>query len=67
MPDDVGDREGDLGIVTGVEVMGQVVVAAGISVRSYDVVLGTISGPVVGGGVGEALGFEVPRGKGVLL
>ena len=63
----MGDREGDIGIVTGVEVMDQVVVAAGISVRSYDVMLGTIRGPVVVGGVGEALGFEVPRGKGVLL
>ena len=67
MLDDVGVREGDLGIVTGVKVMDQVVVAAGVSVRSYDVVLGTIRGPMVGGGVGGALGFEVPRGKGVLL
>ena len=67
MLDDVGDREGDLGIVTGFKVMDQVVVAAGVSVRSYDVMLGTIRGPVVRCGVGEALGLEVPRGKGVLL
>ena len=67
MLDDVGDREGDLGIVPGVEVMGKVIVADGILVRSYDVVLDTVSGPVVGDGVGEALGLEVPRGKGVLL
>ena len=65
--DDVGVMEGDLGIVTGVKVMDQVAVAAGISVRSYDVALSTIKGSMVGGGVGEALGFEVPRGKGVLL
>ena len=67
MPDDEGDREGDIGIVPGVKVMDKLVVAAGVLVRSYDVMLGTVRGPVVGGGVGEVLGLEVPRGKGVLL
>ena len=67
MLDDVGDREGDLSIVTKVKVMDQVGVAAGVSVRSYDVVLGTVKRPMVGGGEGEVLGFELPRGRGVLL
>ena len=62
----MGDREGDLGIVTGVAVIDQVAVAAGVSVRFYDVSLITVRGLMVGGGVGEALGFELPRGKGVL-
>ena len=67
MPDDIGDREGDLGIVPGVEVLGKVVVADDVLVRSYDGVLGTVRGPVVEGVVGEALGVEIPRVKGVLL
>ena len=65
--DDVEDREEDLGIVTEVEVMDQVGVAAGISVRSYDVMLGTVKRHIVRGGEGEVLGFELPRGRGVLL
>ena len=46
--------------------MDQVAVAAGVSVRFYDVALSSVRGLMVGGGVGKALGFELPRGKGVL-
>ena len=65
--DDMRDREGDLDIVPGVEVVGKVIVADGVLVRSYDGVLGTVGGPTVNGVVGEALGVEIPRVEGVLL
>ena len=57
---DVGGR-GDLGLALGVEVMGRVVIAAGVLVMTYDGVLGTIRVPEVEGVGGEPLGVEMPR------
>ena len=57
---DVGGR-GDLGLALGVEVMGRVVIAAGVLVMTYDGGLGIIRVPEVQGVGGEPLGVEMPR------
>ena len=52
----------DLGLELGVEVMGRVVVAAGILVMAYDGGLGVVRVPEAMQGVGgEPLGVEMPR------
>ena len=63
---DVGGR-GDLGLALGVEVMGRVVVAAGILVMTHNGGLGIIRVPEVEGVGGEPLGVEMPRVVGDLL
>ena len=57
---DVGGR-GDLGVALGVEVMGNIIVTAGVLVMTYDGVLGTIRVPEVEGVGGEPLVVEMPR------
>ena len=62
---DIGGR-GDLGLALGVEVMGNVVGAAGVLVMTYDGGLGMVRVPEVEGVGGEPLGVEMPRVVGIM-
>ena len=52
---------GDLSLELVVEVMGKVIIAAGILVMAYDGGLGIVRVPKVQGFGGEPLGVEMPR------
>ena len=56
---DVGDR-GNLGLAIGVEVMGRVIIAAGVLVMTNDGGLSIVRVPEVEGVGGEPLGVEMP-------